>query len=266
MEFYRSIRRLGAALPLACFLAAPCAAGGTGAYAGELLSRTGQVLSAPARVRPADAPWLAGAAAGGLLLYSADGGIRRAFLRSRSGLNDTLSDILERFGDGGVALGITGAYWGVSSLLGEKREARTAALCVQSFAAANAAGTLVKAAAGRSRPYADRGKGVFRPFELKTSYTSFPSGHTTTAFSLASVVAYRHESGWVKAAAYGLASGTALQRIYADKHWASDVFAAALLGTATGRWIASMDAAGRSASLLPFVPGGGPGLSAAVPF
>jgi len=33
---------------------------------------------------------------------------------------------------------------------------------------------------------------------------------------------------------YGGASAAGLQRVYSDRHWASDVFAGAVLGTVTG--------------------------------
>jgi membrane-associated phospholipid phosphatase len=45
------------------------------------------------------------------------------------------------------------------------------------------------------------------------------------------------ETGWVPVAAYTIAAGTALSRIYIDKHWASDVFAGAVFGYACGRFI-----------------------------
>ena len=45
----------------------------------------------------------------------------------------------------------------------------------------------------------------------------------------------------------------ALQRVYADKHWASDVVAGAAIGTAVGRWVASKGRpeSSRSAMLVP---------------
>lgn len=64
---------------------------------------------------------------------------------------------------------------------------------------------------------------------------SFFSGHTSTAFSVASVYAYRYrDTGWVPVVSYGLAALLGMQRIYDNKHWASDVFFGAAAGTATG--------------------------------
>src|SRR3990167_9581805 len=88
------------------------------------------------------------------------------------------------------------------------------------------------------------------PFRFKSARTSFPSGHTVSAFSLASVFAARSESRAVKVMVYSLASSVALQRVYADKHWASDVLAGAALGTAVGRWVAAKKEKSGSSSVL----------------
>ena len=66
---------------------------------------------------------------------------------------------------------------------------------------------------------------------------SFPSGHTSTAFSLAAVA--NHHYGWkVGVPAYVLASGIGLSRIEKDKHYLSDVLAGATIGLIVGRTVA----------------------------
>ncbi len=66
---------------------------------------------------------------------------------------------------------------------------------------------------------------------------SFPSGDVTQAFAIASVVAAHSERRWVEVLSYTTAGLVAWERVRLDKHWASDVVAAALLGTFTGRWV-----------------------------
>jgi membrane-associated phospholipid phosphatase len=69
---------------------------------------------------------------------------------------------------------------------------------------------------------------------------SFPSGHTSTAFSLAAVADQHY--GWkVALPAYVLASGIGLSRIEKDKHYLSDVLAGATLGIIVGRTVARLD-------------------------
>jgi membrane-associated phospholipid phosphatase len=69
---------------------------------------------------------------------------------------------------------------------------------------------------------------------------SFPSGHTSTAFSLAAVTQSHY--GWkVGVPAYLLASGIGLSRIEKDKHYLSDVLAGATLGIVVGRTVSRLD-------------------------
>ena len=69
---------------------------------------------------------------------------------------------------------------------------------------------------------------------------SFPSGHTSTAFSLATVATQHY--GWkVGVPAYLLASGIGYSRIEKDKHYLSDVLAGATLGILVGRTVTRID-------------------------
>lgn len=69
---------------------------------------------------------------------------------------------------------------------------------------------------------------------------SFPSGHTSAAFSLANVAT--HHYGWkVGLPAYALATGIGLSRIEQDRHHLSDVVAGATLGFIVGRSVTRLD-------------------------
>ena len=85
---------------------------------------------------------------------------------------------------------------------------------------------------GRARPYAGHGAYYFTPFS--NGNASFPSGETTQAFAVASVIAAHYDSLWVKASSYGIASLVGMARMYEDAHWTSDALAGALIGTAVG--------------------------------
>jgi membrane-associated phospholipid phosphatase len=60
---------------------------------------------------------------------------------------------------------------------------------------------------------------------------SFPSAHTSNAFTTATVFATQYKTTkWVPPVAYTLASLVGLSRIYDNAHWASDVLAGAAVG------------------------------------
>jgi membrane-associated phospholipid phosphatase len=65
---------------------------------------------------------------------------------------------------------------------------------------------------------------------------SFPSGHTATAFAIAtsaSLVGFRRRNWRILAISMPWAMGVGLSRIYRGVHWPSDVLAGALLSIAT---------------------------------
>lgn len=67
---------------------------------------------------------------------------------------------------------------------------------------------------------------------------AFPSNHATQAFAVASVVASHYsERRWVKWAAYGLATGVGISRVYRGAHWTSDVIAGAAIGSLVGHTV-----------------------------
>lgn len=75
-----------------------------------------------------------------------------------------------------------------------------------------------------------------------TSFNSFPSGHTATAFAGAEFLwqEYKDQSIWYGISGYLVATGTGLFRIYNDRHWLTDVAAGAGIGilcTKTAYWL-----------------------------
>jgi hypothetical protein len=69
---------------------------------------------------------------------------------------------------------------------------------------------------------------------------SFPSGHTSTAFSLAAVTQSHY--GWKAGVpAYALAAGIGLSRIESNRHHLSDVLAGATLGVLVGRTVTRLN-------------------------
>lgn len=94
-------------------------------------------------------------------------------------------------------------------------------LVSDAFSAAFMAGAVngVKYTVGRLRPDG-------------SSYNSFPSGHTATAFLTAALLdmEYGWRSPWFSIGGYTAAAVTGVSRIMNNKHWVSDVVAGAAIG------------------------------------
>jgi membrane-associated phospholipid phosphatase len=67
---------------------------------------------------------------------------------------------------------------------------------------------------------------------------SFPSGHSTQAWAVATVIAneYKHRPA-VQIAAYGIASAVSVARFTGHKHYISDVIAGSALGYGIGKFV-----------------------------
>lgn len=108
--------------------------------------------------------------------------------------------------------------------------------------------SVVAALVSRERPYGRLCGAGFpedsRDCDTRDRYYSFYSGHTSQAFAGAAVNCMHHAytplygggaaDSWACAAGLTIAAGTALLRMGTDVHYASDVTAGALMGTATG--------------------------------
>jgi membrane-associated phospholipid phosphatase len=104
---------------------------------------------------------------------------------------------------------------------------------------------VLKGTVGRSRPFLTNAKDP-DDFHLgkgfsSADWTSFPSGHTSTAFAAAAAVTNETTRWWPRSVwvvgplMYGGATAVGLSRMYHNKHWASDVALGAAIGTFSGR-------------------------------
>lgn len=70
--------------------------------------------------------------------------------------------------------------------------------------------------------------------------SSFPSGHSTQAWAVATVIAHEYKDRRaVQFAAYGVASAVSVARFTGHKHYLSDVLAGSALGWGIGRYVYS---------------------------
>jgi hypothetical protein len=95
----------------------------------------------------------------------------------------------------------------------------------------------LKAVTRRDRPEDNAGKGEF--FHGSILNSSFPSLHAITTWSIASVVAHEYPGVVTQTLSYGVATGVSLSRVYAQKHFPSDMVAGAAMGYLIGRQVYS---------------------------
>lgn len=169
-------------------------------------------------------------------LFALDRRIDHSAQAHRSSLSNGVSSATTTFGAEG-AFGVSGAL-----LLGGAlaHDSNTGDMGREALEASVITGLLnnlvLKPAFGRRRPNDTNGQTDFEPASRNQS---FPSGHTTEAFSVASVVAMRAHGWVVPTLAYTAATLVAFDRVNNRAHFASDVFAGAVLGTVTGRFLVS---------------------------
>ena len=148
-------------------------------------------------------------------------------------------------------LGVPGAFVISGGIFVIGRVARAPGLAdaglhtVEAVAIAEALTYLSKWSFGRERPYSagidDPGDFSFgRGLTKGETFSSFPSGHASAAFAAASALTAEISSRrpkmarWAGIPIYGAATLVGWARLQSNKHWLSDVFMGAGLGTLVG--------------------------------
>lgn len=182
-----------------------------------------------------------------------------------SRFSDQVARDFEQFGEAG-AFGVMGVFY-VAGLVSDDSRARSVGEdgLISTLIAGGIVTPALKFAAGRRRPRDTDKTFDFKPF---SGGSSFPSGHSTEAFAVASVIATHYDQGWVKVAAYGSAALVAFARVHHQAHFLSDVTAGAIIGAATGRAVVHRNEEERRRyALMPVVgPHGEPGVGVAFSF
>ncbi|MDX1938365.1 MAG: phosphatase PAP2 family protein [Flavihumibacter sp.] len=167
-------------------------------------------------------------------LMAGDYEIKQFVQRNRQPFTNEVATIIEPTGTYYPMFLMAGMY--VTSKLTKNKKLEHASLAAgKSFAVSMLFNVSTKALVRRQRPaYTNNSFSYKAPFTGGRQFTSFPSGHTSAAFSVATALAleYKHTK-WVPIVSYTLAGLTGLSRIYQNRHWASDV----LVGAAMSHFI-----------------------------
>jgi len=124
----------------------------------------------------------------------------------------------------------------------DQYQVSTAILAGEAYADSAIVDLGIKAITRRERP-ADIPPGgsfsdtFFNPDKSAFHGSSFPSGHATGAFAVATIVAQRYRKHrWVPWAVYGMATAVSFSRVTSMAHFPSDVFLGAAVGYTTARY------------------------------
>jgi membrane-associated phospholipid phosphatase len=237
----------------------------TGDYVKGYFIDTGKIVASPVNWSGSDwlkAGLIVGATSG---IYFADADIRNLTQRNRSSTGNKFATVGNDLGNPFYTLPTLGLFYLYGHYNEDPKARRTSLLAAESLAISGAFTWSLKLAAQRPRPYTGESPSAWNGPRLKMSDTSFPSAHTTAAFSVASVLAEEYGSNpYVPPIAYGLATLTGLARMYDNKHWASDVFVGGAIGYFVGKAVVHYHTAqsDKALKILPTVSQQGFGLMA----
>ncbi|MEO7039676.1 MAG: phosphatase PAP2 family protein [Gemmatimonadaceae bacterium] len=192
-------------------------------------------------------PWILGAfVAGAGALRPFDSQIANEIREPDAQLNRSASHAAKAFnfiGSPGVLIAGVAMY-GVGRLGHFDRVADLGLHSTEAIVVSAGVTYLIKGLAGRQRP---SHAGVNDPDDFSFGggfksggSSSFPSGHATAAFAMATVVTLETHRWWPKSTwfiapiMFGGASMVGVARLYSNAHWASDVIMGAGVGTLTG--------------------------------
>jgi membrane-associated phospholipid phosphatase len=164
------------------------------------------------------------------------------YFRTHAGNLDDLNDTFDAYIATGMVVALPASLLAAGYIRHDRYQVSTAILAGEAYADSAVVNLAVKAITRRQRPSdvppgGDFHNTFFNGGESPLHGSSFPSGHATGAFSVATVVAVRYRKHrWVPWAAYGMATAISLSRITSSAHFPSDVFLGSALGYAITRY------------------------------
>ena len=189
---------------------------------------------------------LAGFVGATVAMFPLDRQLAESLQRDHLVDNATLNTIEEtlNFVGGPAPILVGGAMFLFGRVANRPRVAHVALHMTEAIVVGLATSGSLKMLAGRARPYASADTaphdfGFARGFRGER-YQAFPSGHATVSFAVAAALTsetaeWSPGARWIAGGLlFGGATIVGLSRMYADRHWASDVVVGAAIGTFAG--------------------------------
>jgi len=190
------------------------------------------IWTSPFHINKQDAAWLAPLAGTTILLGVTD---RHSMQRERSSANAV--SMSSNIANGGLvgmaALPVFMYSWG--SLRGAPKFRETGLLSGEALVNSLAVDEALKFVLERDRPTLTGGEGKF--FDSGLGNSSFPSLHSTLAWTVASVIAHEYPGWLTQTMVYGGAAAISISRVTGRQHFPTDVVAGGAVGWLIGRQI-----------------------------
>jgi membrane-associated phospholipid phosphatase len=199
-----------------------------------------------------------GIATTGLVMAFLDHGTREWVEDHQNTSYTNFSLFMTHLGEPPFLLGLSAVLYVGGEAFKDDNLRKTALMSLESFCINGVIVNGMRFLLSRSRPLSGEGPSSFHWFSFKNNQHSFPSGHASTAFAVAAVIAGQSDNFLVGAVSYGLASLVAISRVINNEHWASDVVAASIIGYFIGKEVLALNrpSDGNKPSLS-FAPGPG---------
>lgn len=199
------------------------------------------VLASPKNWKGRDFLSLSAVLGAGLLLYSVDQDIQQWAQDHRSSSSEDSFKAIGHLGNGIVLIGLMTALYVSGEVSDSNSLRKTALLSLESWLTSGIIVRGIKSVAGRARPWTGESSHSFHPFSTRSRFASFPSGHASSAFAVATVIADQSKKVYIDILAYSLATMAAFSRVHLDKHWASDILVGSAIGYFVAKKISALD-------------------------
>ena len=151
----------------------------------------------------------------------------------KTGTLPAASRFVSHFGQAYSTGGIAAAFYLAGRITHNQRARETGVLAAEALIDTGIVTEVLKVSTQRQRPNVDEHFGEF--FD---GGSSFPSGHSSSIWSVATVIAYEYKNNpWIKYGAYAGAVAVSMSRYSGRNHFLSDIVAGSAIGFFIGRYV-----------------------------
>lgn len=145
------------------------------------------------------------------------------------------------YGEWYSIIGVAGAFQVYGMIAHDTAAKKISIELLQAGLYAELMTTILKSFIGRERPVSTDNAFTYHPLTFfDYNFQSMPSGHTTSAFALSTIMSRHAKTTFLKILAYVPAGLTMFSRLYQHQHWLSDEILGASIGYFVGNWVVDL--------------------------